>query len=1448
MTAYASNQDGNWSNSAVWMPTGVPTDGDTVTIGHDITADAPSTITVGDDSSTPAIQFANTYPTTATLTIASGVTLKLKGDLGKASTSTTAQALIVVSAGATLCFYPASTKTLQFNVGCYIHRLVCNGTSGNHATVTTDLGRSGHNTIIVVQSGATCGLKTATYTDFSHLGNTASYGMFSNFYGTTDGDITVTNCTFNDADLGVTMLNSTGSTNITITDNWFTNFNYYNGSSNRYALFLSISVTADSGTRSVLRNRFMGYGYLGCSAVDGVNVDYNYMDDVFFGDDNEQWLSFDGNFCYHQAVSENTICGGISNNYLLFGTSGAGSNSFFLGNSAATQAYVGNICQSLATFEAPGFLGLPEGGADPARVATFAQNIALPNAAGGASGAILIIDTNGTDSNPPQYTFLHNTAIVGPTGGSGAGGAIGATCVVGPQTADTLLACKGNLLWRTGSRDGYVLQNNWGTPVTDLVSGANADYNATASMKQVPGGTWSDAADGTQYNTPLSASPGTHDHDFGVISSGESDGPQFVDISRNLQTWGQLVHSTDGSVGAALTLLQNDPTLTKNDLIPWVRAGFRPRASALVHYYDSTHAYPGDTYSTDASGNPMVGTVGAMAYSSMATTYTITPPSPAKGDLTVASQNFTLAADGPSSANVTLQDDAYGDPDAGTFSPNPVTLNGTTPVPVTYTPLRWGTRSITGTNDGGLSDPSAVDYLAMVQLGISGTNSTDGSGPAGGNIAPAFGGFAFDVGPYWAEIGRDVTGDEVDYQSDGLFANWLARMTVVKVALISNVATLTVTMIPDPGSYQIGTVVEVSGLANSTFDGTWTLTAVSGQTVSFALTHANISATADHGYVCLHVPLHVDFVSTASGTTAYGLYGMPFNVVAGNQSTQGITYTEGGHDAGSTVPVPIPVSIEGVVPGDNRPTSDPAGDRHLVLFVRDETTGGIDHLIELYQPVWDGVSAWVSEGGAKFDVAGGVQRIDNGTLIGADAAALPIGVLTTKYEEVERVILGLDAGPGLKHPIRITIANGFFDSYQQWPAISTINYGYAPNKIPCGGRLRLREDWYDANKDSFPLGGQARVILDTMRYKGCIVADASSGLNIFIEGNTDDRWDPDSTGMGIYSLVNVPVSAMQMLRIQPQFSLDGPACSLAGTNPVVTVAKAGTEVNYGAGIYVRSGSDVLGDLPITDATPSGTATAPTPDAGQYRITANVSGPGWYTPTGPTVNPPTTLGDHALVITAIASTTDLFDAFPGAAGDLASHTSGSGATWSGSGVLSLNGSGAVYTSGTFTEGTMPVSSWTPPGTDYAVWFVVGADFATGVGTGSNPVGVSLRVQGSSGSQSYYFAQVYYTGSQFKLQVYRWDGSAYHQVGTTQTLSSVVAGDTFMVTVAGAGSTVTLTVSQNGMNVFSGTDTASGRITTAGIVALRINVDHGGHDIMRTVWAGAIGGPTAGGITA
>lgn len=97
------------------------------------------------------------------------------------------------------------------------------------------------------------------------------------------------------------------------------------------------------------------------------------------------------------------------------------------------------------------------------------------------------------------------------------------------------------------------------------------------------------------------------------------------------------------------------------------------------------------------------------AAASGATTTTLTGPS--SGTVGVASTNFTVGADGSITGTVTVTPSDGGG--GGTFTPTSVAISSGTPTATfTYTPASTGAKSITLSNNGGLSNPSAWTYTS----------------------------------------------------------------------------------------------------------------------------------------------------------------------------------------------------------------------------------------------------------------------------------------------------------------------------------------------------------------------------------------------------------------------------------------------------------------------------------------------------------------------------------------------------------------------------------------------------------------------------------------------------------------------------------------------------------------------------------------------------------------
>jgi hypothetical protein len=282
---------------------------------------------------------------------------------------------------------------------------------------------------------------------------------------------------------------------------------------------------------------------------------------------------------------------------------------------------------------------------------------------------------------------------------------------------------------------------------------------------------------------------------------------------------------------------------------------------------------------------------------------------------------------------------------------------------------------------------------------------------------------------------------------------------------------------------------------------------------------------------------------TAAGGNS--LYGMPFNVVPGTQAERVVNsiFYAGESDTGP-VPIPSDASIENWHdPGSAPPASDPTDDKHCLTAVRNETTGGIDLLVEAYG-IWsaDGGTTWNLRGLAKFDIAAGTPRREEFTSV--DAAGLPMLPLLTTWEQAESGDIG--------HAIRAAFAGAYQFTH---PARHAANFGSGA-LVPYGGRIRLTLSWYDNNKDNYT--GHVRAFIDAFRKYGIMNADNSGlGYSPSITATVDHRWNfnalPDAGSL--LNLDAIPMTAFEVVEVHPGWTVTGPASGAAGDPVTLTATK-----------------------------------------------------------------------------------------------------------------------------------------------------------------------------------------------------------------------------------------------------------------------------------------------------
>lgn len=209
-------------------------------------------------------------------------------------------------------------------------------------------------------------------------------------------------------------------------------------------------------------------------------------------------------------------------------------------------------------------------------------------------------------------------------------------------------------------------------------------------------------------------------------------------------------------------------------------------------------------------------------------------------------------------------------------------------------------------------------------------------------------------------------------------------------------------------------------------------------------------------------------------------WGIPYVVVAGDQSKVPIHFDYKDESDPGPYPVPPDAPIEG---GPNA-----KGDRHVLVLDKDNWK-----LYELFSSYpEDGGKSWKAGSGAVYDLSkNSVQRPKGWT--SADAAGLSVLAGLVRYDEVVEQ-------KALRHAVRFTCAKSRHGYV--YPATHYASNKKDPNLPPMGMRVRLKAG-YDISK--FP--PTARVILQGLKTYGMILAD--NGGDWFVTGAPDPRWNDE---------------------------------------------------------------------------------------------------------------------------------------------------------------------------------------------------------------------------------------------------------------------------------------------------------------------------------------------------
>lgn len=299
--------------------------------------------------------------------------------------------------------------------------------------------------------------------------------------------------------------------------------------------------------------------------------------------------------------------------------------------------------------------------------------------------------------------------------------------------------------------------------------------------------------------------------------------------------------------------------------------------------------------------------------------------------------------------------------------------------------------------------------------------------------------------------------------------------------------------------------------------------------------------------------------------------GIPYNVVSGTQPKVSVV-VDWYPDESDLVPVPIPANA--VREGDPLPNAQNDGDRHLLVYDKDNNI-----VYELYaarRPAENADGKWHAGSLAVWDLNQNTFRTPGYT--SADAAGLPILPGLINADEVF-------ARGVIDHALRFTVPHTE-DAYI-FPA--SHNAGTNNASLPrMGERFRL--------KASFDISGFSatnQIILQALKDYGMIVAD--NGSSWYLSGDPDPRWNDDD----LHNLARVIGNNFEAVDLTPRVT----GLDLSGGPAGTRVMISGLNFTGGAGLTkvffgpaLATGLVVNSDTSITVTAPAGidgtTADAP----------------------------------------------------------------------------------------------------------------------------------------------------------------------------------------------------------------------------------------------------------------
>lgn len=585
MAAYTSSQAGNWSSPSTWGGAGVPTIGDTASVGHVVTADASTTVGTSPNDVTTYVV---TVTTNGQVIIPTGITLTVYGNFYCNPTSGSAAVSLQINGTGRLLFdgSPVSS-TRSYNLRCVTRaRVRLAGTDDANRAIIEAAAAGGFcqlqldgnspnlddwNFATIIRAGDATNLATgnsifASY-NWAGTGQTISWinVTFDNcgeimLNAVSDAaSITLSNVQHYSANKssgtqGIQIRAQAGpGVAVTVTDCIFDTSVYFNGSQ-----FMSVH---DCYFGYSLRNATGNTGFASSSNLFIVNRFVTYR--TWYG-------SLRDAFWFHWTVD--------NLNYFInafIPTSGSDELADMIldyGNTSPQQP------DGLAIFNLPTSMHYSVSGL-----------FNLPDSAGVSSGAWFNVYPD--PSNAGTCSFEHNTVV-------SALGSAGENCLkVGERAARTgmVTSFQSNLIWTPpGKVGGQRINRHNLSSVQDIVSASNADYNWGWNLATGDGYT---VGSGSAF-----FSTGTPD-----INGGSGD-PEFVDPTRNLirfdidylgnspaTAWADATAYAVGDVVSS-----SDTDYFDNETINWRCVLAHTSASA-----NSTNGKPGDVSGFRTNWEPM---------------------------------------------------------------------------------------------------------------------------------------------------------------------------------------------------------------------------------------------------------------------------------------------------------------------------------------------------------------------------------------------------------------------------------------------------------------------------------------------------------------------------------------------------------------------------------------------------------------------------------------------------------------------------------------------------------------------------------------------------------------------------------------------------------------------------------------------------------------------------